>query len=138
MCLICQGTITQPFRCGFQQARGCVALIEWCYSTDCRHIFCGPCLFTWWQNSWETSCPACWTICEKAPVGDNVSNGLVSLISTDPVGTVEPFYSDGFVALMMQIKGEATMVQAEETTAADPQFFEGIGTFIDPLDLTGE
>ena len=65
------------------------------------------------------------------------SSGLASIVSaTTPVRDMVPFNPNSFVFLMMQLRGEAVGMDGVEID--HNQFPEGDGTFIDPLDLTGE
>ena len=114
---------------------------------DCRHTYCAICIFRWWSKSRETTCPFCRVVCENAPVRDR-SNGLIALLSDDPNQGTAPFDANDFVALMAEIKEETAQRQrqAEEEAAAEEEeaaeaaavmVLDGIGTVLDPLDLTG-
>lgn len=119
----------------------------WCCSTDCRHRFCGGCLFTWWSDSRKTECPSCRFTCQHAPVLDCL-NGLASLVSVDTEEAVEPFDGSKFEGLMAEIRRETRMAdvmedvevldywQVEGVGLLNEGFLEDAGTLTNPVDLT--
>ena len=89
MCGVCQNTLTQPYRYGSSLARANVDLKNH-PSIECRHIFCGVCLISWWQASNKASCPTCRRISTQTPVRDHTHETLIDTVIANSGERVDP------------------------------------------------
>ena len=93
-CTVCFEVYDDPYRYRFQS--DCSdSRLNLC-SLDCRHVFCGLCVASWFASTHSISCPVCHVDCVARPQRDFALRDILSLISAglgqeaQTVGNLDP------------------------------------------------